>query len=347
MSQPSTSGAYHTRLADLERDRDTIIAFWRHNLGDPTHRVAKYHWFYANNPFGTAMIQLLYRGDTLIGCCGVAPRRMAWNGQAIRAGLLADMAVDAAHRTLGPALMLHEALTTAAAGHFDLLYGFPNHKSLPVVARLGYTVLGEMTRYSRVLRYAPYLRRYLPSWLAAPAGAVLDAVRNPRDGASGAEPLSVTWVSASDPRIDALWQASAHGSGLLGIRDGALLRWRFDDAPQTGTRYLLLGASADGPLHAWFACRVAGTVLRVCDYWCAQGNGPVDRASIHALVHAGRRSGCTSISFEYAATSAARAAWTAAGFSPRDGQPVIGKWLLTDHPAINQAWHITEADEDE
>ncbi|HET8765289.1 MAG TPA: GNAT family N-acetyltransferase [Rhodanobacter sp.] len=346
MSHAAPATAYHTRVADLGRDRAAIVAFWQANLGDPTHRAAKFDWFYANNPFGQPTIQLLYHGDTLVGCCGVAPRRMLWQGREIRAGLLADMAVDAAHRTLGPALMLHEALAASTAGQFDLLYGFPNHKSLPVVARLGYTVLGDMTRHSRVLRSAPYLRRHLPRWLAAPAGTALDVAMAVRDRAytRRGDARTITWSSTADLRMDALWQTSRHDDGLVGIRDHTLLRWRFDEAPQAGTRFLLVGATADGPLHAWFACQVAGTVLRVCDYWCKAGRTGIGRA-LPALVRTARRSGYTSISLECAAPRAVR---IGAGFVPRDHQPVIARWLgskAAREPL--QDYIFTNMDEDE
>lgn len=346
MSHAARAAAYRTSTADLARDRAAVIAFWQANLGDPTRRAAKFDWFYANNPFGQPVIQLLHHGDTLVGCCGVAPRRMLWHGREVRAGLLADMAVDAAHRTLGPALMLHEALIDAAAGQFDLLYGFPNHKSLPVVARLGYTVLGDMTRHSRVLHSAPYLHRYLPHWLAAPVGAVLDAAMAVRDRAYArrSEACTITWSSAADPRTDALWQTSRHGDGLVGIRDHALLRWRFDEAPQAGTRFLLASATSDGPLHAWFACQVAGTVLRICDYWCETGRAGIGR-TLPALTRTARRSGYTSISLECALPRAAR---IGAGFVPRDHQPVIVRWLggkAAREPL--QDYFFTNMDEDE
>lgn len=347
----SASDAYLPEPGDPSRDREAVLALWHGNLGDPARHAGKFDWFYLRNPDGEALLQLLRHGGDVVGCCGAAPRRMLWQGRAIRVGLLADMAVAARHRTLGPALLLQEALVATAASRFDLLYGFPNRKSLPVVKRLGYAVLGERRRYSRVLRSAGYLQRHLPAWLAAPVGVLLDAAMAVRDAlrARGGRPPRACWVERADPRMQALWQAHRPARGLVGVRDEAALRWRFDDSPLAGIRYLLLGERADGPPRAWFACQVAGGVLRVCDYWSERG-GDLDHRLALALVRAARRGGYTSISLELAAPAARVAGWLRAGFVPREGQPVVGKWLGAAGPTpaeLAQDWFLTVGDEDE
>ncbi|GAB3786294.1 hypothetical protein [Dyella agri] len=350
MNGAAASG-YRTEVAELPRDRDVVLALWNGNLGDPARHAGKLDWFYQHHPFGEPLLQLLRHDGEVIGSCGVAPRRMLWRGREIRAGLLADMAVDARHRTLGPALMLQESLLAAATDRFDLVYGFPNRKSLPVVKRLGFAVLGEMPRYSRVLRHAGYLQRSLPRWLALPLGGLLDASFALRDRLQtlGAPRLVATWSEQVDPRMEALWQASSHGQGLLGARDTAMLRWRFDQTPLGHTRYLLLSDSADGPLRAWFACEVVGSVLRVCDYWCVRGTAGIDIALVLALVRIAHRGRHASISLEHAASVEQLAGWQRAGFVCRDSQPVVGKWLGGGPApaAMAQDWYLTAGDEDE
>jgi len=342
---------YRTETAELPRDRDAVLALWRDNLGDPARHAGKLDWFYLRGPFGKPLLQLLRHEGAVVGSCSVAPRRMLWHGGELRAGLLADMAVDARHRTLGPAMMLQESLLAAAAGRFDFVYGFPNRKSLPVVKRLGYAVLGEMSRHSRVLRHAGYLQRKLPRWLAQPAGAAIDAGFALRDRLRllAAPRMVATWCAQVDSRMETLWQTAPHGQGLLGVRDATMLRWRFDEAPFTGARYLLLADGANGPLRAWFACQAVGGVLRVCDYWCEQGAAGIDAVLVLALVRAARRDGHTSISLEHATSPECLAGWRRAGFVHRDSQPVVGRWL-GDGPApaeFGKDWYLTAGDEDE
>jgi hypothetical protein len=342
---------YRAEIAELPRDRDAVLALWHGNLGSPARHAGKLDWFYLHNPFGQPLLQLLRHDGNVVGSCGVAPRRMLWRGREIRAGLLADMAVDAHHRTLGPALMLQESLLVAAADRFDLVYGFPNRKSLPVVKRLGYAVLGEMPRYSRVLRHAGYLQRKLPHWLALPLGGLLDTAVALRDRLHmlAAPRVIVAWSEQVVPRMETLWQASPHGQGLLGMRDAAMLRWRFDESPLSDTRFLLLGDGADGPLRAWFACQVVGNVLHVCDHWSVQGAKGIDTASVLALVRTARRGGHASISLEHAASAEQLAGWQRAGFVRRDSQPVVGKWTgVGPTPTeLGKDWYLTGGDEDE
>ncbi|HKR76930.1 MAG TPA: hypothetical protein VJR95_09705 [Rhodanobacter sp.] len=351
MTVVGQTATYRTALAELPRDRGEVLTLWRDNLGDPARHRGKYDWFYLGGPFGPSLLQLLSHGGAAIGTCGVGARRMLWQGREIRAGLLADMAVDARHRTLGPALMLQEALVASAAGHFDLLYGFPNRKSLPVVKRLGYAVLGELSRHARVLRHAHYLRRRLPRWLAALLGGVLDAERALLDGLRmlPGRGVTATWSEQADPRMDALWQVSPHGQGLLGMHDGAMMRWRFDQSPLADVRYLLLVDRRGGSLRAWFACECEDRVLQVRDYWSERGVEGIDHRMVLALVRSARREGCVSVTLECAAPAARMAGWRRAGFILREGQPVVGKWLgdATVPAELARDWHLTEADADE
>ncbi len=350
MTAADPAGGYRAELAALPRDRAAVLALWRGNLGDPARHAGKFDWFYLGAPFGPSLLQLLRHGDATVGTGGVAARRMLWQGREIRAGLLADMAVDARHRTLGPALMLQEALIAAAAQRFDLLYGFPNRKSLPVVRRLGYAVLGELSRHARVLRHARYLQQRMPRWLAVPLGGVLDAVRAAHDGlrALPGRGVTATWSEQADPRMDALWNESAHGAGLLGVHDAAMARWRFDASPLAGVRYLLL-ADRRGALRAWFACETRDGVLHVRDYWSQQGVDGIDHRLVLALLRAARRAGCASVTLECAAAPERMAGWRRAGFVLREGQPVVGKWLGAGPAPLDlaQGWHLTEADADE
>jgi GNAT superfamily N-acetyltransferase len=346
----SPAAGYRVEAARFPHDRETVLQIWQGNLGETGRHAGKFDWCYLHSPFGEPVTRLLYHEGIAIGCCSAAPRRMFWQGREIRAGLLADMAVSAQHRTLGPALMLQEALVEAASGRYDLLYGFPNRKSLPVVRRLGYVVLGEMTRHSKVLRHAGYLKRHLPRWLALPLGSLLDAAMALSERMRTGRGTSTEWSDQADPSMDALWHVGRQGRGLVGVRDAARARWRFDQSPLARTRYLRVGGGPGAPLRAWFACEVVGTVLRVCDYWSDAGTAGIDTPLVLALVRAARREGYTSISLEHAAAEERLAGWRRAGFAPRDSQPVVGKWLGEDGPGpseLAQDWYLTPADEDE
>jgi len=352
---PQPAPVYLACTGEPTRDRDIVLSVWQEAL-DHTSRshAAKFDWFYLGCPWGTPLLELLKHmpASACIGTAAAGPRRMLWNGRAIRAGVLVDMAVAAQHRTLGPALTLQNGLQAAAAERFDLLYGFPNPKAVAVAKRAGYPVIGELRRYSCVLRHGSYFARHMPKLLAQPLGWLFDTWRDARRAirARFDASLTSTWCDRADPRMDELWRNSEHGDGLIAVRDTALLRWRFDELPGIKTRYLCLSERSDGPLQAWFACQVDGTSLCVRDFWSRDAACGSSRAQIDALIRAARRSPDrhAAISVEYAAPASRLSGWLAAGFVERDRQPIVGCWLdTTDGRQALANFHLTAADEDE
>lgn len=352
---PRPGPVYLACTGAAAHDRDTVLSVWQGALGHTARpHAAKFDWFYLGCPWGAPLLELLRHTptSTWVGTAAAGPRRMLWQGREIRAGVLVDMAVSAQHRTLGPALTLQEGLRTAAAERFDLLYGFPNPKAVPVARRAGYPVIGELRRYSCVLRHGSYFTRLMPKLLAQPLGWLFDTWRDARLAmrARFDASLTSTWCDRADPRMDELWRNSEHGSGLIAVRDTALLRWRFDESPGIEIRYLCLSERSDGRLQAWFACQVDGTSLCVRDFWSRDAACGIGRAQIDALIRAARRSQDrhAAISVEYAAPASRFSGWLAAGFVERDHQPIIGCWLDTsDGRQAPTDFHLTAADEDE
>jgi len=337
---------------DLRRDRARVIALWRGNLGSEARLDAKYDWFYLECPWGEPLLQVVRHEATgeWVGVAAIGPRRMLWQGREIRAGVLVDMAVAAAHRSLGPALMLQRRVIERAAADFDLVYGFPNPKAVPVVKRVGYLKLADIVRCTRVLHHARYIGRLLPRLVARPLGSVLDFADRIRDGLRSwrVGRCFAEWSATADPRMQDLWAQSKPGDGLVSIRDPSALRWRFDKAAFHRTRYLLVSAEAGGPLEAWFACESEDTILHVRDFWSADAPRGVPRAAIDALVCAARAEGHAAISIQCTDAAGALSAWRSAGFIERDRRPVFGKWRPGFDGAVSaESILLTPADEDE
>jgi hypothetical protein len=351
MAEAAPAPTYAVETGEAARDRTAVLAIWRGNLGQDARMQAKFDWFYARCPFGAPTLRLLRHlpDDRLVGVAAAGPRRMLWRGEEISAGVLVDLAVAAEHRSLGPALMLQNALADAGCRRFGLLYGFPNPKAAAVFKRVGYARLGEIVRHARVLRHARYVARRLPRPLALLAGAVLDLRARVRDAwrARADRRVESAWSERADPRFDALWsRGSAASEGLVAVRDTAFARWRFDDSPLAATRYLLVSDPADHSLRAWFACQVEDDVLHVRDFWSDDAASGIARAHVDALVRAARAAGHAAVSVEYAGAETKRAGWCDAGFIERSRRPVFGRWA--DGGATGGIdLHLTSADEDE
>ena len=353
--------AYRARAGDPERARATVLEVWRGNLGDDARMPRKYDWFYLHAPAGLPLLHLLDHhapasavpsdvgaspSATVVGACALGQRRMLQRGAPVRAGVLVDLAVLPAHRSLGPALMLQQDLFAAGRARLDVLYGFPNPKAAPVFKRIGYRPLGEMVRYVRVVRTAPYLRRRLPKALApvaapiaALAGPVLDLARRLRTGGSGR--LACAW-SSRVPDLTMLWADSAKPEALTAIREQAYLRWRFDEAPGADFRHLLL--SAGDHAEAWFATRSDGHTLHVLDFWQRGAGATPSPASLRALLIAAHDDGHAAVSIELATSAERLQPWRDLGFEARSRRPIFGHASSGD-AALDL--HLTSADEDE
>lgn len=331
------------------RDRDTVLALWRGNLGQEAKMASKYDWFYLGSPSGPPLLQLLRHepSNSCVGVCSAGRRRMQWRGAPLRAGVLVDLAVVPEHRSLGPALMLQQGLIAAGKRELDLLYGFPNPKAAAVFKRIGYRKLADIVRHARVLRHANYLARRLPAPLAAVLGPVLDACIRTRDAwrARAGPRLTARWSDSVDPRMDALWQNSSQGEHLMAVRDCAHLRWRFDAAPLGRTRYLLLSTPDSDDLSGWFALQDDNGTLHVRDFWTLDAAGGVGNQYIDALLGAARQAGAVAVSVEIAGAESRLAGWQARGFVERSRRPVFGAWSAADQPDFDL--HLTSADEDE
>ncbi len=351
MASTATS-PYVVRAGEPARDREATLAVWRGNLGRNERMAAKYDWFYLRCPHGQPLLQLLCATDTgaPVGTATAGRRRLHWQGSALRAGVLVDLAVLPEHRSLGPALMLQQGLMDSAADEaLDVLYGFPNPKAGPVFKRIGYRQPFTLCRYARVLRHAGYMRTHLPRWLATPAGWIADAAMACLDAwhALRGPRLRAHWSDEVDPRVDALWEASPKGADVVAVRDAAHLRWRFDDSPLATTHYLLLERARDRTLDAWFAVQAGDNMLHVCDFWSADGARGMAAHHIAALLRAAHRQGHASVSVEIRASDAQLRGWRACGFRPRGHRPVFLRWTRADSPAASAAWFLTSADEDE
>jgi hypothetical protein len=352
-SAPTSPPQYSTRDGDCVADREAVLAVWRGNLGQDARMAAKYDWFYGRAPAGAPLLHVLMHAGTAdpVGVCAAGRRRMLHAGREWAAGVLVDLAVTPAHRSLGPALILQQGLFAAGQRDLDLLYGFPNPKAAPVFKRIGYRKLADMVRHARVVRHASYLRRRLPglpAFAAAPLGALIDLGQRLRDGwrFPGARRLQAQWQDRA-PDIQALWNASPKPVAFTALRDTAHLRWRFDDAPtsdgQPPFRHLLL---SDGDaMAAWFATRTDASTLHVHDFWSRDG-AQLSPATVSALLRAARAQGHAAVSIELATSEARLQPWRRLGFEARGQRPVFGVLRGQSSDAAVDL-HLTSADEDE
>jgi hypothetical protein len=159
--------------------------------------------------------------------------------------------------------------------------------------------------------------------------------------------LKSHWANAADARMDALWEASSKGDGLVATRDAQHAQWRFDASPMANTHYLLLTPAHEESLCAWFAVQADAGTLQVRDFWSKDGVGGMDKSCLLALVEAARKAGYSALSVEIAADPAHVSTWMRCGFMERGKRPVFGRWSVSRDAGTRMELFMTSADEDE
>ncbi len=366
--------------------RPELLRLWSENLHLESTPEAKFDWLYRDAPLrpdDVFMVQATV-GDApaqIVGTAGVGLRRMQLPGAVagappidVTSGLLADLAVDKAHRGLGPALSLVREVRNWTLGRFAMAYGFPNALAQAVFKRVGYHPLGTITRWARVLRHAGYaarvreleLGRVPPSarallyraaeqpWFAAVAGAAVDMAQLARRSPAAVEAarrLRVDTADAADAAaLDALWSAARGEYAVIGHRTGDMLRWRYPVSPRR-TWYLARGRGAGEALRAYAIVERAddgGAHIRDLFGRPADVIGLLDL--LPALLY---RTGATSLSMRFLGAAWLADALAARGFSARQSDRLIVVDTAASLPAETaarvrapEAWYLTDFDED-
>lgn len=349
--------SYRVEPADLDNDAQHIVALWSFNLGHAERRQAKFDWFYRHNPAGIPQVLLLkhVQCEAPIGTVGVGARSLRCGPHSVRAGLMADFAVNTQHRTLFPALTLQRAVLEQGLAQHELLYGFPNAKSLPVVKRAGFEMAGGLNRYVRVLRTQSYLTPRIPVSLRRGVGRLLDIALRLRHGLLPRllqhERLSSSWLEQPDARFDDLWaEQETDDKLIIGVRDRSYLQWRFFDKPWRRSRLFVVCTRGTDELIGYAVCEAEAETLHIRD--CLVSPPAVDNLPqlLRALAREAAQLRFSRLSFEFMAPVELSRALDRAGMMRRDinSQPVV---CATTPEVAEQLrgreWYLTGADADE
>ncbi len=354
MKNPTTYAVREVLPRSVATD---VARVWRENLSLAMEASARFEWVYEATPDPPATVLVLTASvagaePAIVGTAGIAKRRFQVGSQELSAANLVDLAVDSAHRGLGPALSLvREGQRIAIADH-DFAYGFPNAKARGVFRRAGYQALVPVTRFARVLRHQPYLERYLgASPLALLGGATLDRALSlwlaPMRGASALR-YRLDFADAPDERFDALWQRCKGEYDVVSWRGAALLRWRFLGGQRGLRRFATLtSARAPHPLLAYAVVERQGDTAHIRDLFGEQrALGPL----LDLLLPRLRAEGASSASFMCLCSPRLAALLRSRGFGVREQERVLVYTAASAELAKSLSdparWYVTDADDD-
>ena len=344
--------------------RKEQLAVWERNLSAKVPVKQRFQWFYRDNPAGAGRLALLEARDGddapahVVGTAGHGMRLFQAGGSSVRrtlrAALIADVAIDAAHRGAIPAIILTKEMRRFVLREADLAYGFPNRMAAPLVIKVGYRKLGETRRFALAFRHQRLLQPRMSSPVAARAAALLlDAARACLVGARAVAPLAsyrLSWPTEVDDRFDRLWREAAPGYRFIGVRDAAFVRWRFlSPAAGPPLRLATMEHRRTGEIAGYAAFERDGTTVHLRDVFAKRDLLP---SFLRLLSGAFWLRGASSISIRLLGASALAAALQEVGFRAREDKCTVvcsaGLASGADAEAFSDVddWYLTDADED-
>ncbi len=347
---------YTVEVANLAQDPSDLLALWVNNLPgfDAANARAKFQLGYVANPAGVSRILLLLADDAAPkaqGAQGLHARRFQLGTQVMTAAALADLVVNAEHRSLGPALMLMRSSVETAQTSYDFTYGLPNERAAAVCTRVGLMPLGVVRRYAKPLASREKLGQRIPAWLAMLIAPLVDRALTARDSWRGVQlglRLTCRSCSWSDPALDDVW---AHRSSalLLSQRSSHMLRWRFDGArlPQSTPRWeVCVAHDASSAVQGYVVWRQIDGFVEVGDFFVkdtAQHLAPM----LLGFARFAKRHHAVSLSVEFFGDPRVVQGLLAAGLHVRAEQSPVFIGAATP-PALTDPsiWYFTAFDND-
>lgn len=333
------------QTADLERDRDVLIATLREFL-TRTSNEHRFDWLYRQNPYGAARVWLARDSEKgeIVGASAAFPRRAIVKGKEQKGWVLGDFCIASQYRSLGPALHLQRATLSAIAQlpGSDFCYDFPSYQLTAIYRRLGTQPANQMVRLAKPLRIDQKLDRF--GNLATPAKWIGNCLLRltdwrtskgrswdiqPHEGECGDEFTELTNKLRS--RAGAEIQRSAD-----------YLNWRYLRHPFF--RHQILTARHAGELQGYIVFTCVDGHAQIVE-WCTGDNPALLSALVHELVRRLRNTGAFMLSAYLLNSDERLPALKKMGFWPRESSPVVVNWPAADVlPAAR--WRLTQGDRD-
>ena len=343
------SSKYKVEQVDIVDHADAITTLWSRCMRSLTPQAAlgRLQHRYLRNPAGPGATLLLRQSDSdeAAGVQCLHARTFHFGTRRWRVAGMADYAVAEAHRSLGPALQLMKKGMSLAQSSYDWVYGLTNEKSEAVCKRSGLQRLGNVVRWTRPLRSAWLLRRWLPGWLALACAGPVDAALYVFDALQLGESRRLGWHDRRefDASADELWQRRT-ADLLLSDRSSAVLQWRFA-VEMPGRWTVSMARRPDGAPFGYAVWRLDGAVAMVADFMTAdpvRDTAPLLRGLAWHLRHAR----VERLSLEFLGSPGVTDGLRAAGFVPRP--EVLPLYLAAGAHAAPplDRWYFTSFDRD-
>lgn len=314
------------RLADLPSEKKDLLDVLKRNLGELDH-ARRFEWLYRENPAGRARTWFVCEQDTqrVIGIASLFLRVMWVNGKEMLCGQVGDFAIDAGHRSLGPAMLLQRAtFEPVNQGQVAFCYDCPPHAAgMSTFRRLGMEPSCRTQRFARPLRAERLVeKRFGDNLFSKSTAAVGNVILRTMQGGKGpAKNVEITVHSGCfGEEFEELEEQAKSQDAVCSRRSPADLNWRYRDDPLNA--YQVLTTRVRGQLTGYAVFSIAGRDAYIIDLF------GVDIEStglelIEAIAHRCRREGLQTLQALVSEGSELSAVLAKANFRYRSSGPLV------------------------
>lgn len=339
--------AVSVRAVDLDGELEALLAILERDLTDLSH-ARRFKWMYRDHPLGSAWSWFAWDDGTkqAVGVASVF-RRAVWLGTKVAlCGQVGDFAIDASHRSLGPALMLQRAtFDPVDRGVLALCYDCPPHdRGMATFRRLGMKAGTTMARHARLLRADRHLARRLGMPIATRMAPLVNAALRLARPSHRADPGLVLAVHTErfGEEFSVLDRRVGGGDGIRGRRAAEDLNWRFRDDPLND--YYTLTARRRGELEGFAVVSAAGPDPVLVDLFGVLSPGDT-LALLEAAVERARATGGETLHTTLSEANPLIPTLARSGFRRRERGPMVVAYAgAGDPPSLPAAWTFTHAD---
>jgi hypothetical protein len=306
------------RRISLTNDRQEMLELLNRNFGG--NQEMRFDWRHLDNPVGEAWCWFVYdQNKTTVATASVFPRQMLVDGRLVLCGQVGGFAVDAGHRSLGPAVLLQRTtFEPVNSGTLSFCYDCPPHdRGMSTFRRLGMNPNCEVTRYALPLRSDEFLEERIGSgaW-TRPVIAVANVIVRMRVASRSMPGIEINRFDAAfDGEFSQLDKRVPSSGVIRASRSAELLNWRYRKNPGSNSQ-------------VWVARR-AGELLGFVTFWtCGKRAYIVDLfglelattgiALLRAVIEVCRKEDVSSLHGFCSDDSELKSLFQRVGFRPRD-----------------------------
>ncbi len=324
-------------------ERETL-ARAEHDLF-PSADAPRAEWLLDANPSGEASVMVAVDPQGRIGATrSIFPWRVAADGTE---AVLAQIGRSWTHpeaRLQGLSVRLGRALQrrTGERG-FPIMFSFPSDRSYRGHVKLDHLIEPGMRR-RQALPGPGALVPAIPRFVDAPLGALR------RLAVGTAFRRWARWEVSADPAGDAdrLWPRLAARTGVYGVRDGAVVGWRY--SADSGRPYRVRRFPAGGPARLLAGTLTRGVRARIVEVWGEAEPGEL-RAALAALVETLAAEGARVVDWCPPVRGPQSRIGIGAGFLPRRPGTPFARWFTVPREGLGaldrvENYRLTEGDTD-